>query len=373
MLVAGLLLGLPLLGLILAGRSIRPYLEFPPLTRYVVHEPFSWPAYVALALLILASIGLVRARIASTASRCVRPASHLTLPPLRATSFPWWGWSAVVWTVIWWTLAWTRFSWMEPLQPHTFTPLWLGYIVVVNAWTFTRTGRCMMLHRPRYFFPLFPLSAVFWWFFEYLNRFVQNWYYVGVTDLSPLEYFVRATISFSTVLPAVMGTAEWLSTFPYFAVRSDQVRPMMRVQGHVAGWIALCMASVGLGGIGLWPDYLFPLVWVAPTLIMVSLQDIRGEFQRLGASVKQNGGAMWQAALAALICGWFWEMWNFKSLAHWEYAVPFVQRFHVFEMPLLGYAGYLPFGLECLVMADACLTRKYSAGVAYYTEAERRP
>lgn len=373
MLVAGLLLGLPLLGLILAGRSIRPYLEFPPLTRYVVHEPFSWPVYVALALLILASIGLVRARIASTASRCVRPASHLTLPPLPATSFPWWGWSAVVWTVIWWTLAWTRFSWMEPLQPHTFTPLWLGYIVVVNAWTFTRTGRCMMLHRPRYFFPLFPLSAVFWWFFEYLNRFVQNWYYVGVTDLSPLEYFVRATISFSTVLPAVMGTAEWLSTFPYFAVRSDQVRPMMRVQGHVAGWIALCMASVGLGGIGLWPDYLFPLVWVAPTLIMVSLQDIRGEFQRLGASVKQNGGAMWQAALAALICGWFWEMWNFKSLAHWEYAVPFVQRFHVFEMPLLGYAGYLPFGLECLVMADACLTRKYSAGVAYYTEAERRP
>jgi len=40
-------------------------------------------------------------------------------------------------------------------------------------------------------------------------------------------------------------------------------------------------------------------------------------------------------------------MWNYFSLAHWKYSIPFVQRFEVFEMPALGYAGYLPFGLEC--------------------------
>jgi hypothetical protein len=58
------------------------------------------------------------------------------------------------------------------------------------------------------------------------------------------------------------------------------------------------------------------------------------------------------AALAALICGFFWEMWNFYSLAKWKYSIPFVHRFEIFEMPLLGYAGYLPFGLECMVIAD---------------------
>ena len=58
------------------------------------------------------------------------------------------------------------------------------------------------------------------------------------------------------------------------------------------------------------------------------------------------------AALAALVCGLFWEMWNFFSLAQWKYSIPFVQRFEIFEMPLLGYAGYLPFGLECVVIAD---------------------
>jgi hypothetical protein len=62
--------------------------------------------------------------------------------------------------------------------------------------------------------------------------------------------------------------------------------------------------------------------------------------------------AVWLAALAALICGFFWEMWNWHSFSQWIYTVPYVERFKIFEMPLLGFLGYLPFGLECLVVAD---------------------
>jgi hypothetical protein len=29
-----------------------------------------------------------------------------------------------------------------------------------------------------------------------------------------------------------------------------------------------------------------------------------------------------------------------------------VQRFSIFEMPLLGYAGYIPFGIECALVMD---------------------
>jgi hypothetical protein len=66
-------------------------------------------------------------------------------------------------------------------------------------------------------------------------------------------------------------------------------------------------------------------------------------------------GAM-AAALAAIICGGFWEMWNYFSLAKWDYSIPLVHRFQIFEMPLLGYAGYLPFGLECAVIGDMLAT-----------------
>ena len=49
---------------------------------------------------------------------------------------------------------------------------------------------------------------------------------------------------------------------------------------------------------------------------------------------------------AALLCGFFWEMWNYLAFPKWYYTIPFGQYAHIFEMPLLGYAGYLPFGLE---------------------------
>ena len=57
-------------------------------------------------------------------------------------------------------------------------------------------------------------------------------------------------------------------------------------------------------------------------------------------------------ALAALVCGLFWELWNLHSLAHWEYSIPYVARFYLFEMPAIGYAGYLPFGMVCLAVAE---------------------
>jgi hypothetical protein len=59
------------------------------------------------------------------------------------------------------------------------------------------------------------------------------------------------------------------------------------------------------------------------------------------------------AMLSALVCGFFWEMWNYGSLVKWVYGIPFVDRFHLFEMPVLGYSGYLPFGLECVVIGES--------------------
>ncbi len=51
-------------------------------------------------------------------------------------------------------------------------------------------------------------------------------------------------------------------------------------------------------------------------------------------------------AAGALVCGWFWEMWNYWAFPKWQYFIPYVDFAHIFEMPLLGYGGYLPFGLE---------------------------
>ncbi|HET6674021.1 MAG TPA: hypothetical protein VFG71_01715 [Nitrospiraceae bacterium] len=364
---------LPLCGVLLTGRSIEPYLEFPPRPRFVSHAPFSWPVFLGLAVCIMAAVApflsrMTRAYIslgcfARAFTERARGKSHSPTPRMadhalsRSTlherrSFPWWGWVGIIWTGVAWVVAWNRWEWLGEWQLHTFTPLWLGYIVVLNALTVSRIGSCLLQRDPVRFLLLFPVSAVFWWTFEYLNRFVENWYYVGGRELTAGEYMVLATVPFSTVLPAVLSTLEWLATYPRLSAGLEQTWRLPMAERREVGWILLVGAAGGLIGISIWPDYLFPLVWVAPLLLMVGLQLAMGQETVFAPTARGDWRLLWMAALAALICGIFWEMWNSGSLAHWEYGIPFTHRFQLFEMPLLGYAGYLPFGLECVAIVQ---------------------
>jgi hypothetical protein len=340
--LAVMLLGLPLFGVFLAGHPISRYLEFPPKTQYVLHAPFSWIAFVALALCILTVVvPLILKALRVNPDNSNANSSH--------KKFPWWGWLGVLTGVISWILAWSRFPWFAELQPHTFTPLWLSFILVINAMIYHRSGRCLMIDRPGFFLLLFPMSSAFWWFFEYLNRFVQNWYYI-IPDFSSQEYFWFATIPFSTVLPAVLSTREWLFSTHWMHQRYGNFNTFNLHHPKLIATGVLIISVIGLSGIGVWPNYFFPLLWVSPLLIIICLQTLLDEYTIIEEMRTGDWRVAVSSVLAALICGVFWEMWNYFSLAKWEYSVPFVHCFQIFKMPILGYAGYLPFGLECTVV-----------------------
>ena len=338
--LSAMLIGLPLGGAWLAGKRLYPYFEFPPQTRFVPHPPFSWAAFCFYA----AVIAILISAIGHRAIRSYRVAHPRT--PAGPLPVPWWGWVAGAAGIMAWVLAWTRMAWVASIQAHTFTPLWLAYIAMVNALCCRRTGRSLLTDRPRFFLSLFPASALFWWFFEYLNRFVQNWYYTGAV-FGPWEYFWYATLPFATVLPAVLSTQELIRSSVGFQRAFSQVRPLTLSDHPALPWFVVVAASGGLAAIGVWPVYFFSWVWVAPLLILVALRSLRHESHPLQDLARTNWTDPASAMLAALICGFFWEMWNYFSLAQWRYSIPFVQRFEIFAMPLLGYAGYLPFGLEC--------------------------
>ena len=207
-LAVALVLLLPLAGAAVLGKPLAAYLQFPPKTPDVTHAPFSLPVFLGLTLLILAATTPILLRLIS-----FRSGDGLRKPVMP---FPWWGWAGAALGAASWILAWSRIPWLGGIQSLAFTPLWIGFILVVNAFTARRTGRCMILSRTRPFLLLFPVSAGFWWSFEYLNRFVGNWRYVGEVEFGAVEYFLFATLPFSTVLPAVLSTRELLLSFPRF-------------------------------------------------------------------------------------------------------------------------------------------------------------
>lgn len=333
------LIGLPLAGALLAGLSPARYLRFPPPPAFAPPS-FSWAAFGIVAALAAVPLGWVGVRLLRARVRQRAPARR----------FPAWGLAAALVTAVVWWVAWHRYAWFARFQALTFLPLWLGYIVVVNTLRYRRDGCSLLTHRPRYLARLFGLSALFWWYFEFLNRFVGNWSYTGIEAYGPRAYALLATLAFSTVLPAVLSTADWLGASPRMQALAHGPRIRL-AHPRTFARAALALAGAGLLLLPVFPRALFPLLWLAPIALVVALETLRGAPSPLAPLAHGDWRPLLVPAVAALVCGFFWEMWNWGSYARWHYALPFVDGLRVFEMPLAGYAGYLPFGLECALVA----------------------
>ncbi len=273
----------------------------------------------------------------------------------RGWGLPYWGWAGAGLLVASWATAWGLLPVATVVREHSFTALWLGYIVVIQGLTWHRAGRCLLTQQPWRLLALFPASAAFWWLFEYLNQFAGNWRYGG-GGLSGWEYFLVSTLPFATVIPAVVSTRDLLATTRLRRAFQPCPRIGSATSLHAAT-AALIGGIAALMALPLAPSVLFPVVWLAPTAILVAIQRFGGERRMLEGLARGDWRELELAALAGLVCGVFWELWNTASLARWTYEIPYVGALHVFEMPLLGYAGYLPFGVCAIATATLILDR----------------
>lgn len=348
-----LVLSLPLMGVVLFGpQPMDLYFEFPPKTIYIHHPGFSpllfWPLAGASFLFIgIGTFYLTRLAQRQKTCQCVSKNNKL----------PWWGISGLILLAGTWILAWNRFHWFSSLQIHTFTPLWLGYILSIDGLLWSKTGRSPLCTDPRKICFLFYTSTLFWWSFEWLNRFVQNWIYLGIQDLSPLEYFCFSSLAFSTVLPAVYLTKELISTWLKFSSLTKR-SPLALNSKHlkIINCAGLGISAAVLFCLGIWPSCLFGLLWIAPLTFITCWQALLTKKTIFHGLKDGNWQDLLTWPLAALVCGFFWEMWNFKSQAKWIYHIPYLQGYKLFEMPVLGYLGYLPFGWECYLAYKLLVT-----------------
>jgi len=236
-------------------------------------------------------------------------------------------------------------AWFGPplLREHTFFPLWLGYILVVDGLTFRRTGSSLLSQSPARFGLLFVFSIPLWWLFEVANRFLDNWRYVVSRPIPAIDYAVRASIAFSTVMPALFVTARLWRTAPFF--RRPIIWLKIAPSRSALAVIALTGAIMFTGSLA-FPRYLFPLVWLGLFFLFDPLNARRGDPSLAAEVARGRWDTVVVLGAAGLTCGFFWEMWNILAMPKWVYDVPFVGGAKLFEMPALGYGGYIPFALE---------------------------
>lgn len=262
-----------------------------------------------------------------------------------------------------WYFAWSN---LGLVSRYAFFPLWLGYIVLVNGIGELVFADSLWRRAGADFLWLFVLSAPFWWFFECLNALVNNWHYIFPSEISTLHFAIESTIDFSTVLPAVLSTT-FLCYLGLKAARHPDRRfaPSGRRLGRgkkISSIDARSMRALSVVGflclVLLWlaPNKTFPLVWIAPFLVIEPWLYLNG-YPSLLKQFSQGQRSLSAAAMtAASFTGFWWECWNFYSMPKWVYTVPYVGFWKIFEMPALGYIAYPFFGLIVL---------SYTIGVAF--------
>lgn len=325
---------------------------FPPL--FVAPPPgFDPPVFVLMAVAEVAIILLLLFPQWFGFQPVTPPA------PAAPVKLPFWFWVGAVMTAFFWWLMWTRVTVFGSLVYYAFTPLWWGFILLLDGLSYRfNGGYSLVASRTTTFIISVLVSVVGWFFFEYYNYFaLGNWFYPNSTmpQLSHATIVVLFVVAYTTVWPAVFEWYTLLNAFPKFATRYSN-GPKIALPGNLLLW-------GGLGLIALLVFFPYPFFWA---LWVGTLMVFAGTLMRLGIPnpfsdlAQGNWTPMILMGLSALFNGFFWEMWNYGS-AHptlpvtnpnyWMYDVPYVNVIHLYsEMPLLGYFGYIPFGLLVWVM-----------------------
>ena len=236
---------------------------------------------------------------------------------------------------------------VEPIATF-FTPIaWSAYILIADAAVLALTNRSRLNDAPIVLARMAVLSVPLWLIFEAYNVRLQNWIYTGV----PRDWtgaFLGYGWSFATITPAMFETADLVEALlPPLPGKPWRVTPAAENVLIVLGAACLITPLVLPRHIA---AYTFLLVWIGFVLLLDPVNKRLGLPSFLGDLSEGFRRRMYSFFLAGWICGWLWEFWNNWAAAKWHYIFPIAQNWKIFEMPVPGYLGFLPFALECFVM-----------------------
>jgi hypothetical protein len=242
---------------------------------------------------------------------------------------------------------------LEPIATWSYDLSWWSAILLCDALVFLRIGSSILLSRPRGFFGLAIGSGAYWLLYECANLRLENWYYVGI----PPDAFTRSVgvfLSFATVIPGVLEIHALISSF---SARADGTRPGRAIAVGTRAILfsagAMCLALPLL-----YPRWAYPLIWGAAFLLLEPWLAPRDELSLLARLSAGDRGPLLRMLVAGCATGAMWETWNWRSPAKWIYTVPLFDEGKLFEMPYLGFVGFVPFALGCHSFARALVATR---------------
>jgi hypothetical protein len=225
------------------------------------------------------------------------------------------------------------------LVNYTYAITWWGLLTVIDEWNWRRRRLSIWRECPlRFFLVTAPFSVAFWLIFELLNLASPQWRYRG--DLTSIgEEAIFGFVSFATVTPIIVEF-HWL-TAGSFHLPSDVLRFIRRNERLlIAGGILLLLLPLF--------HHTFWLnqgMWIAPAFLVIPLVALSAGPTTVGRTARE-------IAVTGILSGIAWELLNWFSRSHWEYLI-LPTTPHLFQMPVIGYLGFIPFAFAALICYEA--------------------
>jgi len=347
----------------LIGSFLHHHEDFPghffryPMTAPIKKLEFSWPVFgfIAAGGVVIICLYLFPQRFGFK-NTPTPPA-----PTVKKVKWPWWFWVGLIAFGSCILILWKGHQGGPVLFAHwSDFPLFWGLVLMIDGWVYVRNGgKSMVSHRPQELAGIGVSSAMGWMLFEYLNFFVDyDWFYPFGDQISNERFLFYAIIISTGLLPLSFVFYDLFNTVPVLKTRFSEGPALILPEKLKT--ILLVLSAVSLFAAGLFPDELFFVLWLSPAILIGFVLDKLGIWTPLRSIGKGNWRPTLVFALTYLAAGLCLECENYFSAARmngiptyseqpafWQYNLPYVNRFHLFEMPLLGYLGYMPFGLYC--------------------------
>jgi hypothetical protein len=245
------------------------------------------------------------------------------------------------------------------LANFSYPVIWWGVLLLLDVWNARRWGSVPMHGNGRHFVAVtLPLSVLFWLVYEFLNLRFPQWRYVGEPEGAWVQ-MLFGFIAYGTVIPIIVELQWWI-----IGPEPRWVLPDAMVQGFRRRR-ALCLAT-GAAMLAL-PAFvrifwLNQLMWIAPAVLLAPFLPVS-----CGHSPRRVATFAGSVAAAGIGGGLLWELFNYWSPAKWKYLV-MPGAAHLFEMPLAGYLGFVPFAFSTVAVYkwQSRVPARFSVSAALY-------
>jgi len=223
-----------------------------------------------------------------------------------------------------------------------FTPIqWTGLILFLDGVVKARRGRSLISDHIGEFAILAVISIGSWVIFEWYNLALGNWRYIGLPD-NPWERYSGYAWAFATISPGMFLIYEVVDSL----VPGRDPNPPPRLPDAIFyPFVVFGLACLVVPLV--WPsEYMTPLVWMGFAFFLDPINGRLGERSILSEFFTGHFRSMPLFFLSGLVAGFLWEFWNYWATAKWQYSVPYLGHIKLFEMPVLGFLGFMPFIIE---------------------------